>query len=227
MTQKRKKGPPKNEYQLQCHYHDWDESKFPHDISTGMPDMKTSCDRQKATKKGYMTGYPDWQSNDPRVDEMWEGDQKCKLRFYPGRFIEFKHPNGKGYLSKDQRRVHHNLDRRGYFVIPKGSDMATLKEETQKYKSLIPLYKGEIIIDFEKRTVTYPEKQKLILPPRRGLTKEHRTRVRRNRRIEQLKKKRKTPKPVVIKRTKKRGIRKQTKLKRRKTKKKTIVIEID
>ena len=223
----RKKKAPKNEYELQCRYHEWEEEKFPYDISSGVPDMKHPATRQKATKKGYMVGMPDYESNDPRASETWESNKKCKLRIYPGKKIEFKNPNGKGRVSKDQKRVHHNLDRRGYFVIPDASDLRETQRLTLEYKTLIPLYKGDIIIDFEKRTITYPKKPKLVLPPRRGLNREQTKRIRKNRRMKQLKIKRKSPKPIIIKKKKRRGIRKTSKLKTRRTKKKAIIIEID
>jgi len=159
----------RTEFQFQTAYTQWDARVFPDVVGCSTPEMNHKT-APKSKRKGYMSGYPDWVSIDPRVSVEWEGD-RVYLRFYPMRIYEFKRENGKGSLSEEQKRVLKNVRNRGCYAHAI-DNMEDAQKKAVAYHQHYPLYKGRIMIDTAKKTVHLPRVRKQLTLPGRGPKKQ-------------------------------------------------------
>ena len=180
---------PENEYELQKGYHEWYRRKHSYAPSNGCPyvNMRSPAVRTKVLKKGYLTGLPDYVEYDPRIF-IGEDEDEIKLRIIPGKFIEFKTPKGTGKVRPCQKKVGAALKRRGYMVLT-SNDLDESKENTEKYRKGIPLYRGIITINKRTHKVSFPKpprKVKLPIPlirkPRKMRKKQHKRKKKKTRR---------------------------------------------
>jgi len=187
---KKKSENPEDEYELQSAYHKWYATKFPSTTSCGTPYCNMA--RRTATKvkmKGYLPGYPDYVELDPRVIILRKKN-KIKIRFYPGKVIEFKSPNGKGRVSKNQKNVLSNLENRGFLVSKGTNNLEDAINTTKNYKKKsIPVFKGWITINLKDGNVLFPSKRKSKVLPGRILSK-HSNKMMKRRLLKRKRKKR-------------------------------------
>jgi len=168
---KKKKRDPnaiEDEYDLQKHYNSWYTDTYPYVVSCGTPYASMSIyQAAKAKAKGYTKGYPDYVEHDPRFIIQQNRDL-IRIKFIPGRFIEFKTPKGKGIVSKEQTQVKKALERRGYVSEILNDYNETIEKTKQYKKEATPYYNGWITINKRNFKINIPKSTRKVTVPGRS-----------------------------------------------------------
>jgi len=184
---KKDKDIIEDEYDLQKSYNKWYTGSYPYVVSCGTPYANMSIfQAAKAKAKGYIKGFPDYAEYDPRLIIEYNNDY-IRIKFIPGRFIEFKTPKGTGVVSKEQVLVLKGLKRRGYSTEVL-NDYQMSKKRTRFYKKGFPYYNGWITINKKDFKIRLPRSSpKIILPGRKVKKTKTRLTTGRSKRVHTIK----------------------------------------
>ena len=186
---------PTNEYELQKKYHKWDMYKHPFTLTHGCSYGHMNPGAATIAKnKGYLTGIHDYLRLDPRF--MIEKDKdSITLQVIPFQMFDFKHPNGKGKTSPEQKNVMINAQKRGAMSFITNDFKQCTKKIGGFVKITEPLYAGTFVItgDNLKISVPPPPKIRIKMPPRRGFNEEDRKKRERKRKEKLKSSKKKKP----------------------------------